>query len=50
MHAVADSYGDVVRFDLGPRDTYMLTNPSDVERVLVPTPSDTANRSSATTR
>ncbi|MWV63548.1 cytochrome P450 [Halorubrum sp. JWXQ-INN 858] len=35
MRACADSYGDVIRFDLGPRETYMLTNPSDVERVLV---------------
>ncbi|MDZ5810676.1 cytochrome P450 [Halorubrum sp. AD140] len=33
--ACADSYGDVVRFDLGPRETYLLTNPADVERVLV---------------
>ena len=35
MRACADSYGDVVRFDLGPRETYLLTNPADVERVLV---------------
>ena len=35
MRACADSYGDVVRFDLGPRETYMLTNPADIERVLV---------------
>ena len=35
MRACADSYGDVVRFDLGPRETYMLTNPNDIERVLV---------------
>ncbi|WP_435097817.1 cytochrome P450 [Halorubrum sp. N11] len=35
MHACADSYGDVVRFDLGPRETFLLTNPADVERVLV---------------
>jgi len=35
MRACADSYGDVVRFDLGPRETYMLTNPDDIERVLV---------------
>ncbi len=35
MRACADSYGDVVRFDLGPLETYMLTNPRDVERVLV---------------
>ena len=35
MRACADSYGDIVRFDLGPRETYLLTNPADVERVLV---------------
>ncbi|MFW5916967.1 MAG: cytochrome P450 [Halorubrum sp.] len=35
MRACADSYGDVVRFDLGPRETYLLANPDDVERVLV---------------
>ena len=35
MQACADAYGDVVRFDLGPIDTYMLTNPRDIERVLV---------------
>jgi len=35
LRACADSYGDVVRLDLGPRETYLLTNPADVERVLV---------------
>jgi cytochrome P450 len=35
LHACADSYGDVIRFDLGPRETYLLTNPADIERVLV---------------
>ncbi|ELZ40457.1 cytochrome P450 [Halorubrum saccharovorum DSM 1137] len=35
MHACADSYGDVTRFDLGPRETYLLANPADIERVLV---------------
>jgi cytochrome P450 len=35
MHACAESYGDVIRFDLGPRETYLLTNPADIERVLV---------------
>ncbi len=29
------AYGDVVHLELGPRETYMLTNPRDVERVLV---------------
>jgi cytochrome P450 len=33
--ACAEAYGDVSRFQLGPVDTYMLTNPADVERVLV---------------
>ena len=35
LRSVADAYGDVVRFSLGPLDTYMLTNPVDIERVLV---------------
>ncbi|KAB1192856.1 cytochrome P450 [Haloferax sp. MBLA0076] len=35
LTAVAESYGDVIHFDLGPLDTYMLTNPADIERVLV---------------
>ena len=35
LTACADAYGDVVRFDLGPLETYMLTNPDDIERVLV---------------
>ncbi|SEL00429.1 cytochrome P450 [Haloferax larsenii] len=35
LTAVADAYGDVIHFDLGPLDTYMLTNPRDIERVLV---------------
>ncbi|WP_424007405.1 cytochrome P450 [Haloferax denitrificans] len=35
LTAVADAYGDVVHFDLGPLDTYMLTSPADVETVLV---------------
>jgi cytochrome P450 len=33
--ACAEAYGDVSRFQLGPVDTYMLTNPADIERVLV---------------
>lgn len=33
--ACTEAYGDVVRLELGPRETYMLTNPRDVERVLV---------------
>jgi cytochrome P450 len=35
LTAVGDAYGDVVRLDLGPIETYMLTNPEDVEQVLV---------------
>ena len=35
LDACADAYGDVVGFDLGPRPIYMLTNPRDIERVLV---------------
>ncbi|WP_136592430.1 cytochrome P450 [Salinigranum halophilum] len=33
--ACAEAYGDVVHFELGPIDTYMITNPTDIERVLV---------------
>ena len=35
MDACANAYGDVVGFDLGPQPLYMLTNPRDIERVLV---------------
>ncbi|EJN59909.1 cytochrome P450 [Halogranum rubrum] len=35
MTACAEAYGDVVKFDLGPMPVYMLTNPEDIERVLV---------------
>jgi cytochrome P450 len=35
LRACADAYGDVVRVDLGPMETYVLTNPADIERVLV---------------
>ena len=35
MRACADSYGDVVRFDLGPRETYLITNPEAIEQILV---------------
>jgi len=34
LRACADSYGDVTRIDLGPRETYLLANPADIERVL----------------
>jgi cytochrome P450 len=35
LSACEEAYGDVVQFDLGPLDTYLLTDPADVERVLV---------------
>ena len=35
LASVEAAYGDVVRFDLGPLETYLLTNPADIERVLV---------------
>ena len=35
MRECADAYGDIVRFELGPQETYMLTNPADIQRVLV---------------
>ncbi len=35
ISACTDAYGDVVHLELGPRETYMLTNPRDIERVLV---------------
>ncbi|WP_311170517.1 cytochrome P450 [Halobellus ordinarius] len=35
LTTVADAYGDVTRFDLGPVETHLLTNPADIERVLV---------------
>ncbi|MFB6127790.1 MAG: cytochrome P450 [Halolamina sp.] len=35
MAACAETYGDLVRFDLGPFETYMITDPDAVERVLV---------------
>ena len=35
MTACAEAYGDVVAFDLGPIPLYMLTNPRDIQRVLV---------------
>jgi cytochrome P450 len=33
--ACAEAYGDVAHFELGPIETYMITNPADVERVLL---------------
>ncbi|WP_459192421.1 cytochrome P450 [Halosimplex sp. J119] len=33
--ALEDAYDGVALFDMGPMDTYMVTDPADVERVLV---------------
>ncbi len=33
--ALEDSYGGIARFQLGPLDTYMVTDPDAIERVLV---------------
>ncbi len=38
MESCEAAYGDVVSFDLGPIPLYMLTNPRDIERVLVSEP------------
>jgi cytochrome P450 len=35
MTACAEAYGDVIKFDLGPMPVYMLTNPEQIEQVLV---------------
>jgi cytochrome P450 len=35
MTAVGRAYGDVARFQLADRETFMLTNPDDIEQVLV---------------
>lgn len=35
MQICAETYGDVVQFDLGPTRTYMVTDPAEIERVLV---------------
>ncbi len=35
LSACEGAYGGVVQFDLGPMDTYLLTDPEHVERVLV---------------
>ena len=35
MTAVGRAYGDVARFELAGRETFMLTNPDDIEQVLV---------------
>ena len=33
--ACAEAYGDVVHFDLGPLETYMVTDPAEIGRILV---------------
>jgi cytochrome P450 len=35
IEALEDVYGDVARFDMGPMDTYMVTDPTAIEQVLV---------------
>jgi len=35
MSSCRDAYGDIARLSLGGDSTYMLTNPADIERVLV---------------
>lgn len=35
VEAVESAYGDVARFDMGPLDTFMVTDPDAIERVLV---------------
>ena len=34
LTACGEAYGEVVRFDLGPVETFMLTDPAEIERVL----------------
>ncbi|MEF8800874.1 MAG: cytochrome P450 [Halolamina sp.] len=35
LTAVGEAYNRIVRFDLGPLETYMVTDPVEIERVLV---------------
>jgi cytochrome P450 len=35
LTACAEAYGDVVQFDLGPLETYMVTDPDAIGRILV---------------
>jgi cytochrome P450 len=35
ISALEETYDDVVSFDMGPMETYMVTDPTDIERVLV---------------
>jgi len=35
IDALEETYGDVARFDMGPMNTYMVTDPAEIERILV---------------
>ena len=35
ISALERAYGDVARFDMGPMDTYMICDPTAIERILV---------------
>jgi cytochrome P450 len=35
LQACEEAYGDLTRFEFGPMDTYLLTSPDEIERVLV---------------
>jgi len=35
IEALEDVYGDVARFQMGPMETYMVTDPTAIERILV---------------
>ncbi|PSQ64170.1 MAG: hypothetical protein BRD21_00125, partial [Halobacteriales archaeon SW_8_66_22] len=35
LSACEGAYGDIASFDLGPMDAYLLTDPGEIERVLV---------------
>ncbi|QLH82730.1 cytochrome P450 [Halosimplex pelagicum] len=35
ISALEETYDDVARFDMGPMETYMVTDPTDIERILV---------------
>jgi cytochrome P450 len=35
ISALEETYDDVVNFDMGPMETYMVTDPTDIERILV---------------
>jgi len=35
IEALEEAYGDVARFEMGPMETYMVTDPVEIERILV---------------